>query len=98
MNIAAADIAAPSISTEARPPKRRFTEMDEGEGEAADADSDELYGWVEDDDVAAEGLLIDDTPLAADVDAVESRVTTRAESPTDNTGKKQRKVTRPATL
>jgi hypothetical protein len=56
--MAAVDIAAPVLSSEARPPKRRFAEIDEG-GE--EPDSDELYDWMEDDEVAAEGLLISTT-------------------------------------
>ena len=35
--------------------------MDEEAGE--EPNSDELYGWVEDDEVATEGLLIDEAPI-----------------------------------
>lgn len=44
-------------------------EEDAGEG----PNSDELYGWVEDDEVAAEGLLIDEDPIADAVDTEASR-------------------------
>ncbi|OCL05812.1 hypothetical protein AOQ84DRAFT_90005 [Glonium stellatum] len=39
-----------------RPPKRSYAEIADSEDEGAD--SDELYGWAEDDEVEAEGLLI----------------------------------------
>lgn len=45
-----------------RPPKRRFTEI--GDSDDEDPDSDELYCWVEDDEVAAEGLVTDNGPSA----------------------------------
>lgn len=71
-NIAAVDIAAPALSSEARPHKRRFAEIDEG-GE--EPDSDEQYDWMEDDEVAAEGLLIDEAPTTADSDLATSGIT-----------------------
>lgn len=40
--------------------------MDEDVGE--EPNSDELYGWIEDDEVAAEGLLINETPIVDDVE------------------------------
>ena len=79
MNIAAVDIAAPVLSSEARPPKRRFAEIDEGGGEP---DSDGLYDWMEDDEVAAEGL-IDEAPTIADGDPATSGATSLAESVDD---------------
>lgn len=96
MSIAAVDITAPSVPAQARPPKRSFAEMDDAEDEGTEPNSDELYGWVEDDEVAAEGLLIDETPAAAQVAAAESRATPAAR-PTDDATESP-KVTRPATL
>jgi hypothetical protein len=87
MGIAALDIAPPPLSPQARPLKRRFTEMDDNEEETLG--SDELYGWEEDDTVAAEGLLIKENSTHGDVCAAASR--------TDDTAERQ-KVTRPATL
>lgn len=82
MNIAAVDIAAPALSSEPRPSKRRFAEIDDEGGEAPD--SDELYDWVEDDEVAAEGLLIDEVPTtAAATDPAPSGATGLAESAND---------------
>jgi hypothetical protein len=40
--------------------------MDDQGGE--EPKSDDLYDWVEDDEVAAEGLLIDEVPTGVDVD------------------------------
>ncbi|KAF9734816.1 rad55 protein [Paraphaeosphaeria minitans] len=77
INIAAVDIAAPVFSSEARPPKRRFAEIDEG-GE--EPDSDELYDWMEDDEVAAEGFLIGEEPTVADGDPAISGATALAAS------------------
>jgi len=82
MNIAAVDIAAPPLSSQARPPKRRFTEIDDDEDEAPG--SDELYGWVEDDAVAAEGLLIDDIGTDGNVSVAASGATPTAESIADD--------------
>lgn len=48
------------LPIQARPSKRTFDQVDEDVGE--EPNSDEVYGWIEDDGVAAEGLLIDDTP------------------------------------
>jgi len=59
ISIAADDIAAHILlSAQARPLKRPFAEVDEDAGD--EPNSDELYGWIEDDEVAAEGLLIPD--------------------------------------
>jgi hypothetical protein len=54
------------LPIQARPPKRTFDEVDENV--ADEPNSDEVYGWIEDDGVAAEGLLIDDAPTTSDVD------------------------------
>lgn len=60
---AALDIAAPVPPAQqmspARPPKRRKTEIADSEEE--EAESDELYSYLEDDEIAAEGLLFEDT-------------------------------------
>ncbi|KAF2787981.1 P-loop containing nucleoside triphosphate hydrolase protein [Melanomma pulvis-pyrius CBS 109.77] len=72
MNISAVDIAVPAVGPPlARPPKRRFTEIDDDEDE--NPDSDELYGWVDDDEVAAEGLLIEEAAIVDGVNAADSR-------------------------
>ena len=81
MNMAALDIAAPPLSSEARPPKRRFAEMDADAGETPG--SDELYGWMEDDAVAAEGLLIEEVGTDGDVPVTASGATPTAESIAD---------------
>ncbi|KAF2489486.1 hypothetical protein BU16DRAFT_182923 [Lophium mytilinum] len=47
-----------SLAQAVRPPKRAFAEIADSEDEEDGPDSDQLYGWAEDDDVAAEGLLI----------------------------------------
>ncbi|KAF9694160.1 hypothetical protein EKO04_007804 [Ascochyta lentis] len=67
------DITADDTATtmvlpiQARPPKRTFDEVDENAPE--EPNSDEVYGWIEDDGVAAEGLLINDAPTTGEVDA-----------------------------
>lgn len=81
MDVAAVDIAAPVLSCEARPPKRHFAEMDDEGGE--EPDSDELYNWMEDDEVAAEGLLIDEAPTPAEEDLAVSGATALAASARD---------------
>ncbi|KAL5117103.1 hypothetical protein ACEQ8H_004928 [Pleosporales sp. CAS-2024a] len=68
ISTAADDIAAPIVlSAQARPLKRPFAEVeDEDEDVGDEPNSDELYGWIEEDDeVATEGLLIHD-PAALD--------------------------------
>ena len=80
MDIAAVDIATPTVPSEVRPQKRRFAEMDDQDGEGPN--SDELYDWIEDDEVAAEGLLIDEAPTTADMDPAIPRATARAASET----------------
>ncbi|EFQ93157.1 hypothetical protein P3342_007706 [Pyrenophora teres f. teres] len=67
MSIAADDVTPLLVSTHARPPKRHFAEVDEDAPE--EPKSDELYGWIEDDEVATEGLLIDEAPLENENDA-----------------------------
>ncbi|KAF2035225.1 P-loop containing nucleoside triphosphate hydrolase protein [Setomelanomma holmii] len=63
------DIAAPIVlATQARPPKRPFAEVEEDAGE--EPNSDELYGWIEDDEVAAEGLLIEEGPSTDTAEAL----------------------------
>ncbi|USP73500.1 uncharacterized protein yc1106_00774 [Curvularia clavata] len=65
ISIAPNDITAPLlVSGQVRTPKRPFAEMDEEAGE--EPNSDELYGWIEDDEVATEGLLIDEEPINED--------------------------------
>ncbi|KAF1832711.1 hypothetical protein BDW02DRAFT_570796 [Decorospora gaudefroyi] len=73
------DIAAHLVvPTEPRPPKRSFTEIDEDA--AVEPSSDELYGWSEDDDVAAEGLLLDEVPpVFEEVDPAGARLDVVAE-------------------
>ncbi|KAF2626490.1 P-loop containing nucleoside triphosphate hydrolase protein [Macroventuria anomochaeta] len=67
------DITADDTATtmvlpiQARPPKRTFDEVDENVAE--EPNSDEVYGWIEDDGVATEGLLIDDAPITSGMDA-----------------------------
>jgi hypothetical protein len=64
MNVATDDITTPLyVPTEDRPPKRPFAEIDEDVAE--EPNSDELYGWIEDDEVATEGLL-DEAPVNED--------------------------------
>ncbi|CAI6337120.1 unnamed protein product [Periconia digitata] len=80
MDITAVDIAAPDIALEANPLKRRFAEIDEHGNSTT---SDELYGWVEDDDVAAEGLLFEEEPLSDIMDGAESGPRSAAKSETE---------------
>ncbi|KAF1995433.1 P-loop containing nucleoside triphosphate hydrolase protein [Amniculicola lignicola CBS 123094] len=71
INIATVDIAAPMAPTpQTSLSKRRFAEIGDSE-EDADPDSDELYGWIEDDQVAAEGLLV--VEQSDDINTAESR-------------------------
>ncbi|CAN9425792.1 unnamed protein product [Alternaria alternata] len=65
MNVAADDITTPIYGQqEDRPPKRPFAEIDEHAD--AEPNSDELYGWIEDDEVATEGLMMDEAPVDED--------------------------------
>ncbi|EMD64824.1 hypothetical protein COCSADRAFT_159831 [Bipolaris sorokiniana ND90Pr] len=62
ISMATNDITAPLlIPTEGRMSKRPFAEIDENTAE--EPNSDELYGWMEDDGVATEGLLIDEASI-----------------------------------
>lgn len=71
---------------QARPLKRPFAEV-EDEDAGNEPNSDELYGWVEEDDeVAAEGLLIDEAAAPHPGDAAESR------------SERNTKMTRPSTI
>ncbi|KAF2662675.1 P-loop containing nucleoside triphosphate hydrolase protein [Lophiostoma macrostomum CBS 122681] len=94
LNVAAVDIAPAAVAPPLdRPLKRRFTEIGDSDIEP-DPDSDELYGW--DDEVAAEGLLIEEADEVVTADAPY-----RAGSRTDRVpGSEDKKVspTRPATL
>lgn len=59
IDIIADNIATPVVPVpHTRHPKRSFADVDQEPG--AEPNSDELYGWIEDDEVAAEGLLIED--------------------------------------
>ncbi|RMZ73511.1 p-loop containing nucleoside triphosphate hydrolase [Pyrenophora seminiperda CCB06] len=61
MSITADNVTPLLVPTQVRPPKRHFAEVDEDAAE--EPKSDELYGWIEDDEVATEGLLIDEAPI-----------------------------------
>ncbi|KAG9191965.1 hypothetical protein G6011_10699 [Alternaria panax] len=89
MNVATDDIAGHLfVPTGDRPPKRSFAEIDD-EHVAAEPNSDELYGWIEDDEVATEGLLTDEAPVDED-DAAGPRLHVVAEG-------HKKKVTRTST-
>jgi hypothetical protein len=86
INVTADDIAAPIVlPMQTRPPKRPFAEVDEDASE--EPTSDDVYGWIEDDEVAAEGLLIVDASVPDLRNAAESQPTGRST-----------KMTRPSTL
>lgn len=53
------------LPTQARPPKRTFDEVDENEAE--EPNSDEAYGWIEDDGIATEELPVDNAVINVDV-------------------------------
>lgn len=85
LSITADNITASFIlPVQARPLKRPFDQVNEDAGE--EPTSDELYGWIEDDEVAAEGLLIDE-PITEPEDTAGSRSEGRST-----------KMTRPSTL
>ncbi|KAF2824292.1 P-loop containing nucleoside triphosphate hydrolase protein [Ophiobolus disseminans] len=65
------NIAARILPAQARPLKRPFADLEEDAGDGPN--SDELYGWIEDDEVATEGLLIDEAPIPDAVDTAASR-------------------------
>lgn len=77
LSITADNIAASFIlPVQAMPLKRAFNEVDEVDEDAGEEPtSDELYGWIEDDEVAAEGLLIDESerPITEPEDTAGSR-------------------------
>jgi hypothetical protein len=85
ISIAADDTAPIVLPVQTRPLKRPFAEVeDAGEG----PNSDELYGWIEEDDeVAAEGLLIDDASVLDPGDDTEFQAAGRSS-----------KMARPSTL
>lgn len=67
INIAADSIATRvAVAGETRPPKRPLADLDEDASE--EPNSDELYGWIEDDEVATEGLLIEEAPITETTD------------------------------
>jgi hypothetical protein len=72
MGVAMDDVIAPVVlQTKTRPSKRQFADVD---GDAGDEpNSDELYGWIEDDEVATEGLLIDEASILDDMNGAGSR-------------------------
>jgi hypothetical protein len=94
LSMAAVDIAVPAVRLpQPRLHKRRFTEIDEDESENPSAD--ELYGWIEEDEVSAEGLLIEEAAIFNDANAADSR----ADLQTDHiSGEKSKKVTRNSTI
>src|SRR5690242_15264228 len=83
IQVAAVDIAPPALpaSPQLRPPKRRFTEI--GDSEDEDPDSDELYGWFDDDEVAAEGLLIKDELPDGDTTPAEAQTNPAPHPPSE---------------
>jgi hypothetical protein len=86
ISIAADDTAPIVLPVQTRPLKRPFAEVEEDAGN--EPNSDELYGWVEEDEeVAAEGLLIDEAPVADAGDDAGSQPTGRSN-----------KMARPSTL
>ena len=88
--MAAVDITVPAVRPpQARPHKRPFTEIDEDENE--NPNSDELYGWVEDDEVSAEGLLIEEANIFNDANAADSGTDLQTEH---IPGEKSKKVAR----
>jgi hypothetical protein len=64
-------MATKPLQSPARPPKRRYAEIADSEDEGAD--SDELYGWAEDDEVEAEGLLISHRSLPGGLSATDAQ-------------------------
>ena len=64
-------MAVKPLQSPARPPKRRYAEIADSEDEGAD--SDELYGWAEDDEVEAEGLLINRPSLPDDLSTTDTQ-------------------------
>lgn len=54
------EVPIQTLTSPTRPATRTYTEVADSEDELG---SDEMYGWGEDDEVAAEGLLVDETAL-----------------------------------
>lgn len=74
MNLTADDTATNMVlPVEQRASKRTFDEVDENVAE--EPNSDEVYGWVEDDGVAAEGLITNDIPTTFQDATTEERST-----------------------
>jgi hypothetical protein len=71
-------------------------EMDDDGGETPG--SDELYGWIEDDAVAAEGLLIEEASTDGHDPVAASGAILAAESIADDAAERQSKVARPTTV
>jgi hypothetical protein len=77
ISIAADDTTSIVLPVQTRPLKRPFAEV--GEDAGNEPNSDELYGWVEEDEeVAAEGLLIEEALVADAGDHAESQPTGRS--------------------
>jgi len=93
LDLPANEITTPTVlSTQVRPSKRSFAEIDQDSGEdaVAEPNSDELYGWIEDDEVAAEGLLVEDTPIADKLETTSTRLEVVV---TEERGKKAARTT-----
>ncbi|KAF2475692.1 P-loop containing nucleoside triphosphate hydrolase protein [Lindgomyces ingoldianus] len=80
LDFAAQDVAPQPVvyPSPVKPRKRPHTEIADSEDE--DPDSSDLYGWVEDDEVAAEGLLVDESASAN----ADEEIVFAAESRTDH--------------
>jgi hypothetical protein len=73
-------MAAPIVHPiQARAPKRPFAEIEEDASE--EPNSDELYGWIEDDEVAAEGLLIEEGATIDDAEPLPEGRSTKIARP-----------------
>ncbi|KAF2019368.1 P-loop containing nucleoside triphosphate hydrolase protein [Aaosphaeria arxii CBS 175.79] len=91
------DITTTATSPQQRLPKRRFAEI--GDSEDDEPDSEELYGWVEDDEVAAEGLLIvNDTPVVNDPADAASPAASRTDHVPEREKKRVAQFERTATV
>jgi hypothetical protein len=63
ITVEAVDIATHAVlPSEGKPPKRPFAEVADSDEERLE--TDESFGWDEDDEVAAEGLLVDEADPA----------------------------------
>lgn len=58
------NVAMQHLTSPARPVKRSYAEIADSEDE--DPDSDELYGWAEEDELAAEGLVINESAIVGE--------------------------------